>query len=55
MFVTRIYFSEDKPLRENYGSPLPNGDSLSYRLDQNLLKDAEGIDNNIRSLIELFT
>ena len=40
---------------ENYGSPLFNGNGLSYILDYNRLEDAEKIDYGIRSLLSSFT
>jgi hypothetical protein len=40
---------------ENYGSPLPNGNGLSYRLSLDQIKDAEKIDDGIRSVISSFT
>ena len=47
--------TDRKPVCENYGSPLPSGNGLSYRLDFNQLENAEKIDNGIRSLVNSFT
>jgi len=53
------YFSgyQDKPdaVCSNYRSPLPNSNSLSYRLDLDQIPHAEQIDDGIRALIESFT
>lgn len=39
----------------NYGSPLSNGNGLSYRLDIEQIENAEKMDAGMRSLIDSFT